>query len=338
MRISNFEAWTYSPKKINSPRRKFSNLARSIFVLFLSIIYGGLLSQIPNEDFKDFANYLIYAEHSWLRFIGMTQLGILPTLTNEPVWLLLNSVLGLYLEPEVVVRVIIFISASSVAWLVLTRYPTQFIWLFLFLLMPMVIKNFLIHLRQGVAIALFLWGWYSSGSFRRWLLMGLAPFVHASFFFVLALLFFAKILQRFRLGSDLRTLGFVVLGVLIGSGLGWIASVLGARQALEYDFSMTDVSGIGFVVWGLVAIIWMFEGRRFLRSYAFEAGVIVFYLSTYWLIEVTARIFESGLILVLIAGLALTKWRRFAFLSVVLGFGGLSWALRFGQEGMGFIA
>jgi len=54
------------------------------------------------------------------------------------------------------------------------------------------------------------------------------------------------------------------------------------------------------------------------------------------MIEVTARIFESGLLLVLLAGLSLTGWRRLTYLSAVLAFGGLSWILRVGQPAMGF--
>jgi hypothetical protein len=59
-------------------------------------------------------------------------------------------------------------------------------------------------------------------------------------------------------------------------------------------------------------------------------------LGTYWLIEVTARIFESGLPLVLLAGLSLSGWRRVVFLFAVLGSGSLMWLMRLGQPAMGF--
>jgi hypothetical protein len=112
--------------------------------------------------------------------------------------------------------------------------------------------------------------------------------------------------------------------------------VLGARQAAQYDFHMTEVSGLGFVLWFVIFVLWVFEGRSFLREHVFETGMIVFYLSTYWLIEVTARIFESGMLLVLLAGLALPGWRRLGFLAVIVAYGSATWLLRTGQPAMGF--
>ena len=314
------------------------SVAYRFLILVAAVLYGAVLSQIPDETFKDFVNYLAYAEHSWHRLFGFAQLGTAPMLANEPVWLLLNAALSIHLPPESVVRVTIFFSASSVAWLILRHHPRQFLWLICFLLLPMVMKNHLIHLRQGAAIAVFLWGWYSTGSVRRWLWMGLAPFIHASFFFVLALLFLSKVMQRLRLGAEIRALGFLLFGSVVGLSLGWIAQLAGARQAQEYEFSAADISGLGFLLWFAVAVVWMSEGRSFLKRYAFETGIILFYLSTYWFIEVTARIFESGVILVLIAGLTLTQWRRFVILAVVLALGLLSWLMRLGQPGMGFVA
>ena len=315
-----------------------ASLAYRFLILVVAVLYGAALSKIPDETFKDFANYLVYAEHSWVRLFGLAQLGTVPMLANEPVWLLLNAALGIYLPPESVVRFIIFFSASSVAWLVLRHHPRQFFWLICFLLLPMVMKNHLIHLRQGAAIAVFLWGWYSPSSLRRWLWMGLAPFIHASFFFVLSLLFLTKAMQRLRLGADIRALGFLLFGFVLSLSLGWIAQLADARQAQEYEFSAADISGLSFLVWCAVVVVWMAEGRAFLKKHAFETGIILLYLSTYWFIEVTDRIFESGLILVLIAGLSVTQWRRFAFLGVVLALGVLSWLTRLGQPGMGFVA
>lgn len=322
--------------KNSSANLSQASLAYRFLILVIAALYGAVLSQIPDETFKDFANYLIYAEYSWLKLFGFANLGVVPMLANEPIWLLLNAALGSYLPPESVIRFIIFFSASSVAWFVLRQHPRQFFWLIGFLLLPMVMKINLIHLRQGAALAVFLWGWYSPGPVRRWLCMGLAPFIHASFFFVLSLLFFTKFMQRLRLASDIRALGFLLFGFVLSLCLAWVVQSAGARQAHVYEFSAADVSGLGFLVWCVVLVVWVAEGRVFLEKHAFETGIILFYLSTYWFIEVTARIFESGLILVLVTGLSLTQWRRFAFLGIILTLGGVSWLMRVDQRGMGF--
>jgi len=311
-------------------------MVRTLIPLILAVTYGATLSQIPSEEFKDFGNYLIYAENSWLRLLGLLNQGFLVTLSNEPVWLLINAGLGAALSAESVVRLIIFSSAASVAWLVLRSDPRHFIWLLLFLLLPVVMKNHLIHLRQGAAIALFLWGWFSQNRSVRLLFMGLSPFVHASFFLVLVILWAARGATHLRMAADIRTLMFGALGILIGTSLGWIAQMMGARQAETYEFAMTDVSGLGFVFWLVVFVIMVMSGRRFLREHAFEMGVIVFYLSTYFLVEVTGRMFENGMLLVLLSGLALTGWRRPAFLSVITVYGVTTWFLRVGQPAMGW--
>jgi len=303
----------------------------------LAVTYGVVLSQIPSEQFKDFSNYLVYAEHSWSRLSWLMDKNVLSAFSNEPVWLLINAGLGAFLPPEAVVRLIIFVPATLVAWLVLLSNPRQFVWLLAFLLLPLVIKNHLIHLRQGVAIAIFLLGWFSHHRIVRWALMGVTPFVHASFFFVLLILCAARAMTHFHLSAGIRILSFVMMGALVSGGLAWVTAMLGARQAQEYEFAMADVSGLGFLFWlGILGLL-ILEGQTYLRKHAFEIGMIAFYLSTYWFIEVTARIFESGMLPVLLAGLALTGWRRHAFLmAIVFVQGGTVWLMRIGQPAMGF--
>lgn len=301
-----------------------------------AVLYGAVLSSIPDEQFKDFSNYLTYAENSLAIAAGYWAGGLFRWLANEPVWLLLNAGLHGVMPPEAVVRSIIFFSAFSVSWLVLRVGPRHAIWLIVFLLLPLVVKNHLIHLRQGLAIAIFLWGWFAPAGWLRWGLMGVTPFIHASFFFVFVIAGVAKLATRLRLGPGIRAIVFLALAVFLSVGLGWLAAQLGARQAQEYEFTTTQVSGLGFVFWLVIAVVWALEGGRYLKAHAFEMGLIIFYLGTYWLIEVTARIFESGLLLVLLAGLTLTGWRRQGFLAIVLLFGCAVWFLRLGQPALGF--
>lgn len=307
-----------------------------LFALVCCLVYGLLLSQIPGDGFKDWHNYLIYAEFSGQRLLVNLQSGLINTLANEPLWLLLNAGLGLLLEPEAVVRAIIFGSAFTVSWLVLRNHPRHALWLLVFLLLPVVIKNHLIHIRQGAAIALFLAGWFSPRPRLRALLMGLSPLIHSSFFFVLLILFLTRLMSRLRLAADIRGIVFIVAGVAVGRVLFWLAALLGARQAEEYQFTATDISGLGFFFWLLVLMIMFMQGQTFLRERAFEIGCVLFYLGTYFFVEVTARIFESSLLLVLLAGLAMTGWRAMSFKGAIIFYGGMIWLMRLGQPALGF--
>src|SRR5690625_4311379 len=168
--------------------------ARWFLVLLLAALYGWTVSQLPNEGFKDFTNYLVYANNSWNILEGRTQKGLFSMLANEPLWLILNSFLASFLSPENTVRALIFLSGFTVsATLLHNSRVEQIHWVLLFLLLPAVIKNHLIHIRQGVAIALFLYGWFSSSRPLKWILLSLTPFIHASFFFVLAILAFSNL-------------------------------------------------------------------------------------------------------------------------------------------------
>lgn len=170
----------------------------------------------------------------------------------------------------------------------------------------------------------------------RIILLATTPFIHSSLFFILSLMTFTSMFRSFRISVGLRNVFVAIAGIVIGLRLEWLASLFGARQAMQYEFAATDVSGLGFAFWFLVLVVWCFQGPSFLDRHSFEVAAIVFYLSTYFFIEVSARIFESSLLLVLLAGLGLTGWRRQALLVMMLGYGVLQWVMRIGQPGLGF--
>jgi hypothetical protein len=309
---------------------------KSIAVLF-AFLYAITLSQLPNDQFKDFVNYLNYAEDSDLIIINRLGNGIIPMLANEPVWLLVNAGLKIFFQPETVVRLIIFFSSFVVALTIFLAKPKYFLWLILFLLLPSVVKNHIIHLRQGFALAFFLVGWFSTSLSLRWLLIGLSPLLHSSFLFVLVILILSKLMLIFRFESFTRAVIFTLFGIIVSTNLDLLASLSQARQADEYVFSKTQVSGMGFLLWLLILNLFSLSSKKFLKKYSFEINIIIFYLSTYWLMEVTARIFESGLLLVLISGLAMTGWRLTTFkFTVVFVLFVVGWFFRIGEPSLGY--
>lgn len=313
------------------------NSTYKTLAFLLAVVYGSILSQLPDESLHDYSNYLIYAEHSWLRLLWLSNQGFLVFLANEPVWLLVNALLSLFLQPDTTVRSIIFFSAFLVFFFTLLAAPKNFWWLLFFLVLASVVKNHLIHIRQGFAVALFIWAWFSNLRFLKISLLALTPFVHASFFFILMLLIVSNVMLKLRLGPGIRSIAVALIAAVVGLSLGWLAAIFGARQAEEYDFSMAEVSGFGFLIWLSILIIYVLEGKAFLRRHAFAICLIIFYLGTYFLIEVTARIFESGLLLVLLAGLSLSSWRLLAYkFMVVFVLFGANWLMRIGEPALGF--
>jgi len=307
-----------------------------LLVWVFSFIYGGFLSSLPLDVFKDRAYYLIYAEYSWDIWLHYWDGGLLVCLVNEPLWLFINIGLSAIFSPEGGLRIIIFFSATVVALNIL-RQDTRYLgWLIVFLLLPQVLTYHIVLLRQGLAMAFFLIGWFSSNRIFRRVLFFVVPFIHSVFFFVISLLILTKVAKKLHLGANLRTVLFVGLGVGVGVALGWVAALLGARQANEYLFIMADISGLGFIFWSVVLSLMFLQGNVFLRNFSFELGSIVFYLTTYFLFEVTARIFESTLLLVLLAGLRLTSWRRLLFLMLIVSYIVLQYLGRLKDPWFGF--
>lgn len=310
--------------------------AYRIASLGLALAYGLALALLPVDAFLDRDNYLVYATNGEAILASYSALGWLNILANEPLWLLGNITLSHVLAPEQILRLFVFLPATTVAYLVLRTGPRQFFWLLLFLLLPQVIKNHIVHLRQGVAVAVFLAAWNVKSPVWRWALMLSTTLIHASFFFVLGLLALTGFLKKIRLATDLRLLLVVAAGMAVGIGLGWLAKIFGARQGQEYQFVAAQISGVGFLFWCTVLALFVMQGKRFTRENAFAVGAITFYLGTYFFVEVTARIFESALLIVLLAGLRLTGWRRVAFLSLIVTYGAMMYWLRLDDPWLGF--
>jgi hypothetical protein len=306
----------------------------AIFVLAVS--YGLALASLPVDIFQDRSNYLDYVQSAPLLLLQYLGEGWLVFFTNEPLFLLLNAALGLGLEPPAVVRTLIFFSATTLAFTVLRTGPRHFIWLLLILVFPSVIKNYIIHLRQGLAISVFMIGWQMSGRYKRLALIAAAPFFHASFFFVLLLLGLTYFGRKLKLAADLRGLTYIFVGLAAAVSLGVVAQLLGARQGEEYEFAAAEISGLGFVFWLAVACIFATGNKAFQQREAFAMGSIIFYLCAYFFVEVSARIFESAMVAVLLAGLTLNGWRRHIYCAAIAFFAGMSWVLRLGQPLLGF--
>ena len=303
------------------------SVVSNLLIATFSIAYGLVLQALPLMLFKDRANYLNYAQDSANILNRYAESGLLTVLANEPVWLTLNITLAQFLSAEAILQSVIFIGASLFSYVFLRADPKNAIWLILFVLTPQILKNFITHLRQGVGIAVFFAGYIMHGKYRRWVVMGLAPFIHASFFFVLPFVIVPHMLERMRLAIDVRLTVMSLLALVASLSIGIVAALVGARQVDAYDFAMTSVSGLGFVFWSAVFFIFLLEGRGFLQQRQSAASVLLFYLLSYFFIEVTARIFESGLPLVLLAGLHLTGWRKWGFLSSYLAYSLIQWVL-----------
>ncbi|MEE4538012.1 MAG: hypothetical protein V2J51_05925 [Erythrobacter sp.] len=255
----------------------------------------------------------------------------------------MNMLLARFLSPEEAMRTIIFVPAFLVSWQLTKRDPRHALWMVAFLLSPQVVKNHIIHLRQGVALSVFVLGYFAESKAARYTLMAAACLIHSSFFFIciigVAVWFLA--IARFSPRAQVAVLlvSFATAGAFIEfflGGLSALAGEFGARQAFTYADADLDISGIGFVFWSLIFLLFAFSQEEFVAKSAFAISILAFYLAAYFFTPVAGRIFESGMFLVFLAGLALAPVQRLAFLSAFILLACVQYYLRLGEPWLGF--
>lgn len=318
--------------------KKTDDLKSNFIFLLLPTIYTLiLLLAFPVDDtIIDRGNYLNYAAYSSDVIERYSSIGILNVIFNEPIWLFLNISLSSFLSPENVVRVFICLSSWVGFYICLKNNPKHIFLMVLIFLFPQVMKNYVIHLRQGVAITFFIIAYYrDEGLLRRAIFMA-TPFIHLSFFFVILIYGLSLLLSRIKFSRDLSAVVVISAGIIIAFSLKFIATFVGSRQANEYEFTSTNVSGVAFLFWGVFFILYWLQGKDFCRKYSFQVLGILFYLSTYFFIEVTARIFESYILLVLIACCYLTQYRKLFFTAVLVIFIAFTYISRLGLPYIGW--
>lgn len=335
---------TFQPASNNAPdlsrglqKQNLSHFwPRVLFPLFFALVYASVLASFPLEVFKDRQNYLNYATYSDLILLGMFQRGWLSMLANEPVWLLTNIGLARVFTPDMSVRFVIFISAFLTSFILIRQNWKHSIWMIFFLLGPQVLKNYTIHLRQGLALSAFLIGYYSENRWVRLAFMAAAGFIHSSFLIISAIGLLAWSAGKIRLSLHWRLAFFLLCFLLIGLTIEVMASGLGARQGERYLDVDLNVSGLALIFWFAVLVIFVSRGSAFVKANLFAVSILCFYVATYFLSPISGRVFESGMLFVLIAGTKLQGRYRQAFYLIIVIYTAISYAQRVGEPWLGW--
>lgn len=296
-----------------------SNSKLSIWII--PFIYAlSLCFLIPNDAklIIDRENYWNYINNSKDLIVFYWNISPLVLVANEPLWLLINFLLSSLFTQANAVYLIIFFSSYLFARVVLKQNKGMFWFVILCLLSPQLIKNYIIHLRQGLAVTVFIMAHFQNGKFKKQFQLLLTPFIHASFFLLIPLYYLSYFIANHKIFRHFTLAIFVTIGFLIAFLTGIVATFMGSRQADEYLFNGSLQSGFGFVFWSLILLLISFQGKKFIYRNPFVLILLITYLTTYFNLEVTARIFESGLILVLLSYKELTNWRKQCFLIAIL--------------------
>lgn len=291
----------------------------SRFAVVLSFFYAYVLAFVlPINAFKDRENYLDYAVDAGTVMARYLDDGLLSFLVNEPLFLLTNYLLSLFMGPEQVLSLLIFGFAFLFAFSMLGFNRKLVFWLLVALFLPQILKNHVVQLRQGYAVAIFTYAWLYLGGAKKWLLIGLTPFIHASFFIVGCFLVVHCFSTWIRWKFDLKLTIFFAISVFSAFLIFFVADLLGSRHAVRYYGFDLNVSGSAFLFWSLVSAIFCFQSREWYEMHSFPALFVLVYLGMYFTFPLSGRVFESVLPLVLIAGFSTRGYYQYAFISLFL--------------------
>lgn len=316
---------------------KLNNNYYIYLVLFFSIFYAYFISNIIPFDHQivaDRQNYITKVIKSEFLLSKYLKSGFFTLLSNEPIYLYINYILFKIFHVELVIKIIIFFSSFLTSYLVLKHNPRYFFFLILFLFFPALIFKFISHIRQGVAISIFLLGWFSAHKNLRLLLYFFSALIHSSFLIVSFLYFLAWIFEKLKFSIILRIIFTIFFGLFFSFSIKYISEILGARQSQTFLFEIGDVSGFGFIVWLFIFFLYFMEGYKFIKNNNFAFICIIFYLSTYFFLDFTIRIFEAIIIIILLASLDLTFWRKQIFKVTFIFLFFASWILRLTEYGL----
>ena len=274
---------------------------RNIYYIFALLVALFLAArEIPTQ--LDDVNYINYVHFSG-QIIAQNIKDISFIVVDEPLWLVINFLLGIIIDPIMAVRIIIFVSVFLILF-ALGKYTNySLLSIIFYLLIEQIVKNNILHLRQGLAIAVFIFAFSLKGKWKN--LMFLSPLIHTSFWFVM--LFYVYDIISKKLTNYRRILYFTLCSITLILSLGFIVSILGDRRADLYSFSFLNLaSGKAFIWWGMFLVLF-YLGTIKTQMQRIAVYGIIFYLLSYFLLDFGARVFENFVILVLLVSLISSK-------------------------------
>ncbi|WIY52439.1 hypothetical protein O9Z70_13370 [Devosia sp. YIM 151766] len=311
--------------------------AHTIFVCLLAaLLYALPISSIPYYSMKDHANYVGHVLNGMQILGAYSGLNILLLPFQEPLWFAAVSLLGRILSPEATIQAMSIVPAFITAALVAKAQPRNYIAILLILTFPLVLKNNTAQIRQGVAIMFFLAGLLSERRQIKIVLMGLAPLIHVGFYIIGAVWIVTWAISRMRLSSELKVASIATICCLITITIPLMAVLTEARQGNEYQAIDPQGSGLAAIFWAGILAIFISGGREYINNNLFSIALLVSYLALYIFSPLAGRIWEAGVLFVLLSGFRLPGWQKGTFVLAIAAYSLLLYARAWGLPWPGY--
>lgn len=274
---------------------------RSVIIAIFSVVYGAMISSFPSEYFRDRESYIFYANYSDDIFGDYLSKGILPLLSNEPIFLKLNTILSFFFSPSIVPNVFVFVLSATFFYCFFIRcrnFLEGFFALCLFLLTPTFLHLQLVVIRQGICSAILLLVCILTCDKKKILTTSFfLGFIHSSFFLITFFLFINYILFLSGAKRKIRLAVLCLVTFFISGAYIVIGNFLGLRQVTqEHLLEQTDVSGLAFLMWlSMLCLILFSKPKNTIEEPVKDIAILglVVYLSMYFTLPFSGRFILS---------------------------------------------
>ena len=273
------------------------NTSKYYYYFFSSIflvIYVVFLTFMPNDWFRDRENYLIYAGSA--ESIQKLYSGLY-FYFNEPLFLKINSFSSIFFDYKVIPQFFVFFISFTFCFNLMKNSKTIIVYILgiiLLLTIPYIIQSQLVALRQGLATAIFMWGFLSFKDEKKVaVLILICAFIHSIYFLIF---FFYCINFIFFKNLDFnRKLFFNSVGMICFSIFSIaVVRFFGLRQGEEYSENFNQGSGGAFILFVFVFVYLLVYGsKENKRLYDFSILGVLLFLSAYFLTPIAGRFFNT---------------------------------------------
>lgn len=220
---------------------------------------------------------------------------------------------ALFDSPEMMVRVLIAISSFIFSFSLLKIDRLNFGIKILILLFPWVTVNYIMTLRQGLALSLFMYAYFHGSRNVKVFIYFLVPLIHYLFWIVIGLLGIRVIIKNLKISVGVVGVSFLsiitlMLLVLFFSLLNYDLFAAGELQNLlaGYRNKLGFDIGFGWIFWLLVLILFGSQRIGLIKGNYLSFAFLVLYLVFAPFFPPVSRIMQVGAPIILVAALGKT--------------------------------
>lgn len=261
----------------------------------IAFTYSLVLSQIPEIFLRDRDSYLRYASIPESIFEKNIGNGFTSALFNEPLFLGLNWVLGLVLDPLFIPMLFSFIISFTLSFFFLKEIRGilfKTLGIFFLFFTPMLFHLQLVTLRQGFALSIFLITVMITKKQKIWILVAfILGFLHTSFFIFFILLYLEYLLRNLSIKT--KILVYMIFSFFFSLSFLIVGSLMSVRQTEVYESVESSSSGLSFLLYASILILILSRGESYLKKYSYSSIAIlglVCYLSLYFISPIAGRL------------------------------------------------